>query len=272
LQRTEHSRKHQATALRDADILSSVRLLPSPEQSIVVGRDRFSQFIEATERTVGLVLRLDGDATDALGRAGHVTDLRLALSEITPIWVAIPEAALHSLLDDPDHAHERNISEPAHEVRSTERFFIFPLPEFRPMGLRSFLHRLTAPARGDASYQASLGPVKLVLIVDASLKMGKGKIAAQVGHASVEAALQAAETYPDEMAVWMASGQQKVVLKGDSEALSSMMDAAKRAHLPVCSIRDAGRTQIPAGSLTVVAIGPAGEDEIDAITGELKLL
>lgn len=140
------------------------------------------------------------------------------------------------------------------------------------MGLRSFLHRLTAPSRGDASYRSSLGPVKLVCIVDASLKMGKGKIAAQVGHASVKAALRAAETFPDEMAVWMATGQQKVVLKGTSEDLSSMMDAAKRVHLPVCSIRDAGRTQIPAGSLTVVAIGPADEDEIDAITGELKLL
>ena len=128
---------------------------------------------------------------DALGRAGHVTDLRLSLSEIAPIGVTIPEAALDGLMHDPDHAHERDISEAAHEVRSTERFFIFPLPEFRPMGLRSFLHRLTAPTRGDSSYQASLGPVKLVCIVDASLKMGKGKIAAQVGHASVKAALQA---------------------------------------------------------------------------------
>lgn len=140
------------------------------------------------------------------------------------------------------------------------------------MGLRSFLHRITAPQRGDATYRANLGAVKLVCIIDTSLKMGKGKIAAQVGHASVKAALQAAEHHPDEMAAWMASGQQKVVLKGGASDLESMLEAAKRSHLPTCSIRDAGRTQIPAGSLTVVAIGPAEETEIDAITGALKLL
>ena len=141
------------------------------------------------------------------------------------------------------------------------------------MGLRSFLHRLPAPSRGDSAFQAELGTVKLVCIVDHSLKMGKGKIAAQVGHASVKAALQAAEKYPDEMAVWMSSGQQKVVLKATtSEEMDSVLKAAQKEHLPTCSIHDAGRTQIPAGSRTVIAFGPASEAEIDAITGHLKLL
>lgn len=140
------------------------------------------------------------------------------------------------------------------------------------MGLRAFIHRLTAPQRTDAAYMRSLGVVKLVCIVDTSLKMGKGKIAAQVGHASVKAALEAAKSYPDEMEAWMASGQQKVVLKGGSEDLSAALEAAKAAHLPVCAVHDAGRTQIPSGSRTVVAIGPAAETEIDAITGALKLL
>ena len=89
------------------------------------------------------------------------------------------------------------------------------------MGLRSFLHKLTAPLQGDPEFQSSLGPVKLVCIVDQSLKMGKGKIAAQVGHASVKAALQAAEKYPNQMAVWMASGQQKVVLKSPTSKTST---------------------------------------------------
>ena len=141
------------------------------------------------------------------------------------------------------------------------------------MGLRSFLHRLTAPRCGDTTYQANLGVVKLVCVVDQSLKMGKGKIAAQVGHASVKAALQAAEKYPDEMAVWMSSGQQKVVLKApSSEEIDDLLEAANKDYLPVSVIRDAGRTQIPAGSRTVIAIGPSSESEIDAITGHLKLL
>jgi len=39
-----------------------------------------------------------------------------------------------------------------------------------------------------------------------------------------------------------------------------------------CVQEDAGRTQIAAGSRTVLAIGPAPVKEIDAVTGELKLL
>lgn len=38
------------------------------------------------------------------------------------------------------------------------------------------------------------------------------------------------------------------------------------------SQEDAGRTQIAAGSLTVLAIGPAPVKEVDAVTGHLKLL
>ena len=75
------------------------------------------------------------------------------------------------------------------------------------------------------------------------------------------------------MAVWMSSGQQKVVLKATtSEEMDSVLKAAQKEHLPTCSIHDAGRTQIPAGSRTVIAVGPASEAEIDAITGHLKLL
>ena len=141
------------------------------------------------------------------------------------------------------------------------------------MGLRSFIHKLTAPPRGNPAYQSQLGTVKLVCVVDQSLKMGKGKIAAQVGHASVKAALQAAEKYPDEMAAWMSSGQQKVVLKAPTtQEIEFVLAAANEASLPTCTIHDAGRTQIPAGSLTVIAIGPASEAEIDEITGDLKLL
>ena len=141
------------------------------------------------------------------------------------------------------------------------------------MGLRSFIHKLTAPPRGNPAYQSQLGTVKLVCIVDQALKMGKGKIAAQVGHASVKAALQAAEKYPDEMAAWMGSGQQKVVLKApNTQEIEFVLARANEASLPTCTVRDAGRTQIPAGSLTVIAIGPASEVEIDVITGHLKLL
>lgn len=37
-------------------------------------------------------------------------------------------------------------------------------------------------------------------------------------------------------------------------------------------IADAGRTQIEAGSHTVLGIGPAPKSVVDAVTGHLKLL
>jgi PTH2 family peptidyl-tRNA hydrolase len=47
---------------------------------------------------------------------------------------------------------------------------------------------------------------------------------------------------------------------------------ALQAGLPCYLVRDAGRTQIPAGSQTVLAIGPAPKSKINDITGHLKLL
>lgn len=45
-----------------------------------------------------------------------------------------------------------------------------------------------------------------------------------------------------------------------------------QAGLPCYLVRDQGRTQIPAGSQTVLAIGPAPKSKINEITGHLKLL
>jgi PTH2 family peptidyl-tRNA hydrolase len=62
--------------------------------------------------------------------------------------------------------------------------------------------------------------------------------------------------------------------------LSAMMlpDQAQLAHkaiqrgLPAYIVQDAGRTQIAAGSQTVLAIGPGPKSVVDQITGHLSLL
>lgn len=61
------------------------------------------------------------------------------------------------------------------------------------MGLRSFLHRLTAPS---PSGQNPKGPCKMVCVVNQGLKMGKGKMAAQVGHGAVMATMKAGSIKP----------------------------------------------------------------------------
>jgi hypothetical protein len=47
---------------------------------------------------------------------------------------------------------------------------------------------------------------------------------------------------------------------------------ALQAGLPAYIVHDAGRTQIAAGSQTVLAIGPGYKSDIDRITGSLSLL
>ncbi|HLD76036.1 MAG TPA: peptidyl-tRNA hydrolase Pth2 [Candidatus Norongarragalinales archaeon] len=111
---------------------------------------------------------------------------------------------------------------------------------------------------------------KQALIVRTDLGMGKGKIAAQCAHGSIAAYLKADER---DAQAWADSGMEKVVLKvaGEKE-LVLIFEKAKKAGLPAALIRDAGHTQVPSGSKTVVGIGPASENALDRITGELKLL
>lgn len=101
--------------------------------------------------------------------------------------------------------------------------------------------------------------------------MSRGKIAAQVAHAAVLAALSGLGTA--DFATWLEQGQPKVVLKvGDANELRRLAEAGKDAGLPISLVADAGRTQLPPGTLTCAAIGPAEDCLIDAITGDLPLL
>ncbi|MBL6743149.1 MAG: aminoacyl-tRNA hydrolase [Candidatus Poseidonia sp.] len=103
--------------------------------------------------------------------------------------------------------------------------------------------------------------------------MGKGKLAAQVGHASVEALLKTGVSHPQHVDAWLATGQKKICVKvpGD-EVMNELQEQAIRRSIPSLIVRDAGHTQIPQGSQTVLALGPYDEDVLDLLTGDLKLL
>ncbi|OMH78650.1 Peptidyl-tRNA hydrolase 2, mitochondrial [Zancudomyces culisetae] len=71
---------------------------------------------------------------------------------------------------------------------------------------------------------------------------------------------------------WELTGQAKVTLKVDSEEeMMEMYKKAKKLGLTAEYICDAGRTQIAAGSKTVLGVGPYTADVIDQVTGHLKL-
>lgn len=126
--------------------------------------------------------------------------------------------------------------------------------------------------------------IKQVLIVRKDLNMRKGKIAAQAAHASLKVFFDRIEycdhgemkisNITSEMDEWINGTFTKVCVYVNSEnELLEKYNQAKESNLPCSLILDAGFTEfggIP--THTVVAIGPAKGEDVDKITGELKLL
>ncbi|GAU88024.1 hypothetical protein RvY_00796 [Ramazzottius varieornatus] len=103
--------------------------------------------------------------------------------------------------------------------------------------------------------------------------MTRGKAAAQCGHAAVGTVQNFTGRNKNLLDIWLATGQTKVVLKVDSE--SDLLRLAKQAEASGIGsflVRDAGRTEVANGTVTVLAVGPAEVKDVDAITGQLKLL
>lgn len=112
--------------------------------------------------------------------------------------------------------------------------------------------------------------MKQVILIINSLKLPKGKLAAQAAHAAVEAAHK---TDTNDYKKWRSSGMAKVALRvEDEKELYKYIQQAKDAQLPTAIITDAGKTVVSPGTVTCGAIGPADEQAIDRITQELKLL
>ena len=112
--------------------------------------------------------------------------------------------------------------------------------------------------------------IKQVIVVDQSLGLPPGKLAAQVAHAAVIAFLRAE---PALQRAWLETGMAKIVLACDSPAaLRRLAEEAAEAGLSTGLVNDAGRTVVSAGTTTCVGIGPDEAGRVDAVTGTLRLL
>lgn len=112
--------------------------------------------------------------------------------------------------------------------------------------------------------------LKQIILVRADLKLPKGKLGAQTAHAAVEAVLRSDKEI---VRAWRNAGMAKIVLKvADQKELLKMNQLAKDEGLVTAVITDAGRTVVEPGTRTCCAVGPADEEQLDELFGELKLL
>ncbi len=112
-----------------------------------------------------------------------------------------------------------------------------------------------------------------MIVVRRDLRMGTGKTAVQVAHASVMAAEKAKSSNRRWFDAWFEEGQAKIAVKVKSvEELMRVRKHAEDLDLPVAQVDDRGLTQLPPGTTTCIAIGPAPSDLIDKVTKDLKLL
>jgi PTH2 family peptidyl-tRNA hydrolase len=142
-----------------------------------------------------------------------------------------------------------------------------------------------------SSYKA-----KQMIVMRRDLKMRKGKIAAQSGHACVEAVLMALAredrlgqvrvtpgdewvylddegSEPTPLSDWFEAGVAKVCVYVDSEEeLLSIAEQGRERGFVVALVRDAGLTEFHGETTyTCLAFEPLRAADIDPITGDLPL-
>ena len=117
-----------------------------------------------------------------------------------------------------------------------------------------------------------LGKIDLVIyiLVRSDLKMGKGKIGGQCGHAVQGLLLQCPKPL---FITYNNYSSTKIVVKvSDDEELNQFTVLCRDKGLPYCLVTDAGKTQVDPGTKTVLGIGPISRESVPPKIRELKLL
>ena len=129
---------------------------------------------------------------------------------------------------------------------------------------------------------------KQVIVMRKDLGMRKGKMIAQGAHASMKVIIGCAgideegllitfhedDEHRQALKFWLTNKFKKICVGVSSEEeLDEIFAAAMEAGLPCAMVEDNGATEFHGiKTKTCCGIGPADSDEIDKITGHLKLL
>jgi len=113
---------------------------------------------------------------------------------------------------------------------------------------------------------------KLVIAVRDDLEFSAGKMAAQVAHAAVMAALEAKGRTEKWFSSWIREGQKKVVVRAENLGeLKELQAQARQLKLVTSLVEDAGMTELPPGTVTCLGVGPGPNNIVDRVTGHLPL-
>jgi peptidyl-tRNA hydrolase, PTH2 family len=131
---------------------------------------------------------------------------------------------------------------------------------------------LSSPSQLPLEWDMRHAPYKLLLIVNMELSMGKGKICAQCCHAALGVYQRALKQCPAAVRAWDRTGCAKIAVKCPTlDELETIAVMAQSQRIPFYLVEDAGRTQIAAGSRTVLGLfGPVSI--FDGFTDHLKLM
>ena len=113
---------------------------------------------------------------------------------------------------------------------------------------------------------------KMYVIVRNDLKLGKGKLCAQTGHAFVNSYILYSKEKPEWIKKWLIQGQGKIVLKVPN--LEELLTYYNKINIlfPCVLIKDAGKTQIDPGTITCFGFGPLPETKVPNYIKKIKLL
>jgi len=108
--------------------------------------------------------------------------------------------------------------------------------------------------------------LKMYILVNQDISMGKGKIAGQVGHAVNILTYRMCKQNNELIDEYMNGAIKKIVLKCPQSKLEEL---ESKNYI---SVRDNGLTQLEPNTLTAVTLGILREEEVESWVKELKLL
>ena len=120
--------------------------------------------------------------------------------------------------------------------------------------------------------------IVMVFLVRNDIKMGKGKIAVHVGHATQYIIEECIQRKYVTYTTWKKFyNSQKMVLKVNSEKEldelhSKLVGLARKLHFPVKIVKDEQEPQRVENMPIVVGFGPIRRNDVDNVIGDLKLL